>query len=101
METVEVTDLYQASWLLLSGCQLSGIQCIPMSGTLSCLMNFVGPRIYELQEQYFDKKASVNLWAFRTAYNQVNSYIHQAKKSYEQAKRRETAGATTAQGGAS
>jgi hypothetical protein len=90
MESVEVTDLYQASWLILSGCQLTGIQCIPMSGSLGCLMVFTGPRIYEMQEEYFEKRASVNLWAFRSAYNQVNSYIHQAKKSYDQGRRRET-----------
>jgi len=99
MESVEVTDLYQASWLLLSGCRLTGIQCIPTSGTLSCLMLFEGPQILELQEQYFQKKASVNLWAFRTAYNQVNSYVHQAKKSFEQTRRREASGAR--QGGQS
>jgi hypothetical protein len=95
MESVEVTDLYQASWLIISGCQLSGIQCIPMSGNLCCLMIFTGPRVYELQEEYFEKKASVNLWAFRSAYNQVNSCIHQAKKNFDRARRRESSGVAT------
>jgi hypothetical protein len=87
MDRVGVTDLYQASWLLLNGCELTGIECIPTGGSISCRLSFVGERLAELQDKYFEKKASVNLWTFRSAYNQVNSYIHQAKKSYERAKR--------------
>jgi hypothetical protein len=99
MERVGVTDLYQACWLLLNGCELEGIECIPTGGVLSCRLSFAGERIEELQEEYFQKRSRVNLWAFRTAYNQINSYIHQAKKSYDQTKRREAAGATAAEGG--
>jgi hypothetical protein len=101
MERVGVTDLYQACWLLLKGCELTGIECIPMGGTLSCRLSFAGSNLEELQDEYFQKRSCVNLWAFRSAYNQVNSYVHQAKKSYEQAKRRETAAGVFAEGGES
>jgi hypothetical protein len=89
MDRVGVTDLYQASYLLINGCELTGIECIPMPGSLVCHLTFSGSRIIELQQEYFDKRARVNLWTFRSAYNQINSYIHQAKKSYEMARRRE------------
>jgi hypothetical protein len=38
-------------------------------------------------DTWFAKEAVVNLWAFRTAYNQINSHVHQAKKNYDLAKR--------------
>jgi hypothetical protein len=98
MERVGVTDLYQACWLLLKGCELTGIECIPTGGALSCRLSFAGSNLEELQEEYFQKRSCVNLWAFRSAYNQVNSYVHQAKKNYEHAKRRGSAESVNAQG---
>ncbi len=88
METAQITDLYQASYFLLSGCELVGIECIPTGGAMSCRISFRGERLEELTQQWWDKQAVVNLWAFRSAYSQVNSYVHQAKKSYDLAARR-------------
>lgn len=88
METAQITDLYQASFLLLSGCELTGIECIPTGGTVSCRMSFRGQALAELTQSWWDKEAVVNLWAFRSAYSQINSYVHQAKKSYDQTQRR-------------
>jgi len=88
METVQITDLYQASYLLLSGCELTGIECIPTGGAVSCRMSFQGQSLAELTQSWWDKEAIVNLWAFRSAYSQINSYVHQAKKSYDQTQRR-------------
>ncbi|AHC14878.1 hypothetical protein [Salinispira pacifica] len=42
MEGVQVTDLYQASYLLLSGCELTAIECIPTGGAVSCALSFQG-----------------------------------------------------------
>jgi hypothetical protein len=88
METAHITDLYQASFLLLSGCELTGIECIPTGGAVSCRMSFRGTALAELTQSWWDKQATVNLWAFRSAYSQINSYVHQAKKSYDQTQRR-------------
>lgn len=82
MANAPVTDLYQASYLLLSGCELTGIECIPTAGSVSCGLSFRGEGIEELLAAWWAREAVVNLWAFRSAYNQVNSYVHQAKKSY-------------------
>ena len=65
-----------------------GIECIPTGGAISCRISFRGERLEELTQQWWDKQAEVNLWAFRSAYSQVNGYVHQAKKSYDLAARR-------------
>jgi hypothetical protein len=88
METAQITDLYQASYFLLSGCELVGIECIPTGGAISCRISFRGEHLEELTQQWWDKQAVVNLWTFRSAYSQVNGYVHQAKKSYDLAARR-------------
>jgi hypothetical protein len=88
MESVVVTDLYQASYLLLGGCELTGVECLPTGGALSCRIGFRGENVEALTQAWYEKKASANLWAFRSAYNEINSCVHQAKKSYEQAARR-------------
>lgn len=86
MEGVQVTDLYQASYLLLSGCELTAIECIPTGGAVSCALSFQGAHIHDSLERWYEKRAQVNLWDFRSAYNQINSYVHQAKKSYSRSK---------------
>jgi hypothetical protein len=87
MDSVSVTDLYQASFLLLNGCTLTSVECIPMTGSIACRMTFAGSGVASLVDAWFDKSASANLWAFRAAYNQVNSYVHQAKKGYDRSRR--------------
>ena len=83
METVAVTDLYNASYLLLSGCALTGIECQP-TGTrnITCTMFFSGPGVSTINDTFLSGKAVVNLWAFRRAYAQTHTFINQAKKGY-------------------
>lgn len=88
MDQQYVTDLYQASYFLMNGCELTGVECIPTGGALSCRLSFRGGDLQELTAMWFEKRASVNLWAFRSAYNQINSYVHQAKRSYKTSSRR-------------
>lgn len=87
METASVTDLYEAAYLILSGCTLEEISCIPVSESLSCRMVFSGRSLEKAQDEFVAKKAVVNLHAFRGAYGQVNSFIHQAKKSFDRERR--------------
>ena len=88
MENVQVTDLYQASYLLLNGCSLVSVECIPTGGVITCQINFTGDSLDELSEQWYQKEAVVNLWSFRTAYHQVNSFVQQAKRNYEYSQRK-------------
>jgi hypothetical protein len=87
METANITDLYEAAYLILSGCTLEEVTCIPVSESLSCSMIFSGNNLEKAQDEFVAKKAVVNLHAFRSAYGQVNSYIHQAKKSFDREQR--------------
>ena len=93
-DVVEVMDLYLACYYVLRGCTIERVTCIPTGKSLSCSFIVKGnfDLVHEIQEEYFEKKATVNLWAFRSAYNQVNSYIHQAKRSSDRELRHEASG---------
>ena len=88
METASVTDLYQASYYLLSGCEILGVDCIPTGKAFSCQITLSGENLTDLSQNWFDKKAVVNLWAFRNAYTQINSHVQQAKRSFESSSRK-------------
>ena len=87
MDTITVTDLYQATWFLINGTELKEVECIPMGGQLACRLTFSGQKIPQLQELYFTREAASNLFSFRQGYNQINSFVHQAKKSYSHRQR--------------
>ncbi len=89
MENVSVTDLYEAAYFLMNGFELKEVECIPISGKLSCRLSFSGENLNNLQDSYFKRTVKVNLFAFRQSYNTINSYIHQAKKNYNMNKKRE------------
>jgi hypothetical protein len=93
-DAVEVMDLYLASYYVLRGCTIASVRCIPTGKDVSCSVVMSGgfDLVHEVQAEYFEKRASVNLWDFRNAYNQINSCIRQAKKSYERAARGAAAG---------
>jgi hypothetical protein len=88
MERVEVTDLYEAAYLVLKGCRLEEVACIPLSSSIACKFAFSGESLGRDQEAYRRKEAEVNLFAFRGAYTRVNGYMHEAKKHWERERRR-------------
>ena len=45
MEHTVITDLYEASWLLINGCVLDEVECIKLSGKLACQFTFLGKRL--------------------------------------------------------
>ena len=83
----EVTDLYEAAWLVAGGCRIEQVQCIPVAGALSCQFTFTGKYLDDLCERYVKKEAGVNVHAFRNAYGHINTLMHQAKRSYEKRRR--------------
>jgi hypothetical protein len=87
METAEVTDLYQASYYLLSGCEILGVECIPAGTGTSCRIAVRGPNLTDLAQAWFDKSAVVNLWTFRNAYTEINTHVQQAKRSFDLSRR--------------
>ena len=87
METEAVSDLYQASYYLLNGCEILSVDCIPTGTASSCQIVVRGNNLTDLAQAWFDKKAVANLWTFRNAYSQVNSHVQQAKRSLEASRR--------------
>jgi len=91
-DEVEVTDLYLASYYVLKGCTVAKVSCIPTGKDYRCSIMIKGPWdvVSEVQAEFFHNRATVNFLAFRDAYNQVNGFIRQAKKSYEASRREDT-----------
>ena len=87
MPSADVTDLYEAAYLILSGCKVEEVTCIPVSESLSCRLVFSGSGLAAAQRVFTARQAVVNLDDFRRAYGQVNGYVHQAKKSFDRERR--------------
>jgi hypothetical protein len=84
MSLTHVTDLYEAAFLVAQGFCIEAVECIPVARTLACRISFRDEgEIAQAQSVFYSKAACVNLHAFRQAYNQVNGFVHTAKKSYE------------------
>ncbi len=88
-ERIEVMDLYLACYYVLRGCEIAGVRCIPTGKDLRCSIVVSGgcELVRDIQDEYFGRRARVNLWDFRSVYNQVNGCMHQAKKSCERERR--------------
>jgi len=101
VDEVEVMDLYLASYYLVRGCTVARVDCIPTGRDYRCeiVMKGASDLIYAVQDEFFHNRATVNLLAFRDAYNQVNGLLRQAKKSYEKDSRGGAQGGTAAGGG--
>lgn len=84
MSLIHVTDLYEAAYLVSEGFCIEAVECIPIARALACRISFRDDaEIARTQGVFYSKAACVNLHAFRQAYNQVNGFVHTAKKSYE------------------
>jgi hypothetical protein len=91
MECVEVTDLYEAAYLVTEGGRVEGVRCIPLSSSVGCCLSISGYSLSRIRETFHRKEAVANLSSFRNAYTQVNGLVHEAKKAWikEQRKGRE------------
>ena len=79
-ETVTTTDLYEATFYLLGGCELLGIEATRVDGSIACRLSFRGVKLEELQSEYFAGRAKVSLFSFRRAFGQINALVYSAKK---------------------
>jgi hypothetical protein len=87
MEHADITDLYEAAYLVVEGCRIEGVRCIPLSKSVGCSFTVSGEGIEGKREAFQEKRAAVNLYAFRSAYTQVNGYLVEAKKAYDREQR--------------
>ena len=67
VETVTTTDLYASTYYLLTGCEIEAIEGVRVNGKITCRLSFRSPRIPQLQMDYFQGGAEVNLLQFRRA----------------------------------
>ena len=81
---VTTTDLYEASYYLLNGCNINCIACLPVNGKDLSQFTFIGEQLPELQLKYFQGEAEVNLIKFRRTYAQVNAFSYDARKKWRQ-----------------
>lgn len=89
MQRVQVTDLYEASYYLYTGCTLLGVDCIPIAGKTECCFTFSGYELELVVTEYKEKRAYANLYAFRSAYATITNYVYRAKKNYSEGKKNE------------
>ena len=89
-ESVEVTDLYEAAYLVTEGGRVEGVRCIPLSSSsVGCCVTISAPSIVPKRETFHKKEAIVNLNSFRNAYTQVNGLVHEAKKAFDRERKRD------------
>jgi hypothetical protein len=79
-ESVSTTDLYEGTFYLMGGCELTGIEAQRLDGGITCRLTFRGERLAALQSEYFAGHARVALFSFRRAFGQVNALVYSAKK---------------------
>jgi hypothetical protein len=79
-ETVSTTDLYESTFHLLGGCELTAIEAERLDGGITCRLTFLGEKLAALQSEYFADRARVFLFPFRRALGQVNALVYSAKK---------------------
>ena len=93
MSLKHVTDLYEASFLVAEGFLVEGVECIPIARAVACRISFREEEgLVKAQSRYYAKSACVNIHAFRAAYNQINNFVHVAKKSYEKERKEKASG---------
>ena len=79
-ESISTTDLYEATFYLLGGCELLGIEATRVNGGIACRLSFSGAQLSELQAEYFAGRAKVSVFPFRRMFGQVNALVYSAKK---------------------
>jgi hypothetical protein len=83
MQTMTVTDLYEAAYLTMAEYELVEVKCVPVSSALVCRFTFRGKDLGECIEMLRTRNAVANIFYFRNAYSQVTTLMHEAKKSYD------------------
>lgn len=78
--SIATSDLYEAAYYLVNGCELVEITAAPAGRELRCRMSFAGESIDHLQVAYLHGHAAANLFQFRRAYNELAGALTRAKK---------------------
>lgn len=90
--TIQVTDLYECCYFYLNGAEITQITCEQVNGKLTCKITFTGSDLAKLQYNYYSNECLVNLYSFRRAFQQITSYLNEAKKRYKKQQKATTQG---------
>ena len=82
MDTIRTGDTYECCYYLLNGCRLVNIESVLTGKDINCQLIVMGENILKLQQTYFKRTATINLYSFRTALKRINSSLRRAKKKY-------------------
>ena len=80
MANVKTADMYESAYYLLNGCEIEAIEGRNFNGRLLCDLTFSGESIEELQREYFQGRANVDLLSFRRSYTRLMNCLSDAKK---------------------
>lgn len=80
LKTVITSDIYEAAYYSMRGCNLKTIEGVPANGKITCKLTFEGENVEDLQIEYFHGRAMVNLMEFRRMYSQVCNWMSVAKR---------------------
>lgn len=81
--TITASDVYECCYYYLNNSEIEAIECEKVNGKLVCKVTFSGPNLAALQYNYYSNDCQVNLYNFRRAFQQITSYLNEAKKMYK------------------
>jgi hypothetical protein len=79
---IKTTDVYEIIWYILSeeNIEIKSIEVIPRGKQTICQFALSGKNLDQLQNDYLQDKAFVNIKSFRITLHQVNALIEKARK---------------------
>lgn len=81
---VSTEDIYESAFMLTNGASIINIEVLQENSKSICRFTFSGENLLQLQNDYYNAKAVVNLWEFRRCFNRINSLIGTARKEYRE-----------------
>lgn len=79
-QTIGTRDLYEASYYMMLGAKLDGINVVEENSKQVCHFILTGDVLTTAQLHYFNGDAKVNLLDFRRAYMRLHSMIGSARR---------------------
>jgi hypothetical protein len=79
---IKTTDVYEICWYLSSSGSITveSIEVLPRGKQNICQFALSGENLDQLQNDYLQDKACVNIKSFRTTLHHVNALIEKARK---------------------
>ena len=96
---ITTSDAWEASWMLLNGCELIEIEGMQTKGRIICNIILKGENITRLQLAYLNGEAKASILQMRSMVGQVNAWIYAAKKKFKQQVHLASQEKTASQGG--